>query len=136
MKKTFKTMIVGCVAVMLFASLCFSVCATCARQYGSATVTIDNGFLWGKDTSVATITRCDCSPVDNHLEVWNQIQYEEDGQYYWLPEVEDTYYYDSVDNADEATCTIEHSNIVYAQALFAARCGDGDMITFVDEAIN
>lgn len=101
-----------------------SVNATQNVPYGSKNASIS---LF-KTSATAKITKCNCSPVDNHLEVWIRAQYQVDKQYYYFtPSGDGTYYFNKGDNVSEISKTITQDNICYTDGFYYARCGNGNL---------
>lgn len=113
-------------ALVVFASIfAIAAAASTAQPYGSYSTKIS--LL--RNSATAKITKCSCTPVDNHLEVWFKVQYRSGDSYLWLPS-ETTYYYDLGDDIAEASKTIQVSKIQRADALFWAKCGSGPMRSY------
>lgn len=113
-------------ALVVFASI-FAIAAdaSTAKPYGTYSTKIS---LF-RNSATAKITKCSCTPVNNHLEVWFHVQYKSGNSFIWIPS-ETTYYYDLGDDIAEASKTIEVSNIQIADALFWAKCGSGPMRSY------
>lgn len=126
MKRKFLTCVV---AVLLVATMAFTVSATAEKPYDYYTTYIDDYFLW--ETAVARIVKCDCLPVDNYLLASLKIQYLEGNQYLWSPN-STQYYPDDGSNIPSMEYTMSKTDIVYAESWFAARCGDGKQVNIFD----
>ncbi len=104
---------------------CINAGATSAVPYSEKNVSIS----FFRTSATAYIKRCTCLPVNNHLEVWIKVQYEDGNNTGWLPS-RTTYYYDLGDNVQEARKTVSHSNIIHAEGMHYARCGGGSLKTY------
>lgn len=125
----FKRIATAVIAISALAtSMTTSVAASTSKPYGDYDVTISDGFLGGKDTATAYITKCDCSPVNNFLAACIQIQYESGNNYHWTPS-SSSFYYDRGYNINEARKSISEYNIRYAKGYFEATCGSSAMFT-------
>lgn len=87
--------------------------------YSTATIQISRGLM---DKATATITACDCNPVDNHLMASIKVQYQNGDNINWNPESGTTYYYSSDDNTAKESRSISKANITYAKGWFTAEC--------------
>lgn len=84
-----------------------------------------------RTSATASITKCNCSPVDNHLEVWIRAQYKVDDQYYYFtPSGDGTYYFSKGTNVSEVSKTITQDNICYIDGFHYARCGNGKLTDY------
>lgn len=129
MNNTVKKLVSVLLVVITIVSIgLISVNATQNVPYGSKTASIS---LF-KTSATAKITKCNCSPVDNHLEVWIRAQYKVgDNYYYYIPSGEGSYYFNKGDNVSEISKTITHDNICYTDGFYYARCGNGDLEEYV-----
>lgn len=112
-------------SLILVMSLTISASATADRPYGSYSTSISDG--WTKDTATSTITKCTCTPVNNYLMAGIQIQYIVDGDYYWSPDTQGSYYYASGTNVSSRSKSLSANEITSAEGWFQARCGNGTM---------
>ncbi len=137
MKKCKRIIGMICLVVMLTSLAAVGVSAACTSNgYSNYTIGVDDSFwFWETDKAYATLDRCDCSPVDNDLMVWIQIQYSEDGSYGWTPS-ESAYYYAHEENVDSVSRTITQENITYVHAIYFATCGDDPEFSFEKEYDN
>lgn len=87
--------------------------------YSTATVQISRGLL---DKATATITACDCNPMENYLMASLKIQYQNGDNINWSPESGTTYYYSSDENTTQESQPITKANITYAKGWFVAEC--------------
>ena len=71
----------------------------------------------------ATAYKCSCNPVNNHLGVLLRYQYYSNGNYYWDPSTEGTYWVSDGDNTSSVSIKKYHFRINYADAYFYGRCG-------------
>lgn len=97
--------------------------ATQNVPYGSKNASIS----LSRSSATAKITKCSCSPVDNHLEVWIRAQYRDGNEYFYAPSGSGTYYFSKGDDIAEVSKTITHDNICYTDGFHYARCGNGDL---------
>ncbi len=125
-----------CLAIMLVSVLAVGVSAACTKGYSNYDIGVNNAFwFWERDKAYASINRCGCSPVDNDLMVWIQIQYKEGNSYQWTPS-ESAYYYSHEQNVDSVSRTISEKNITYVHACYFATCGDMPETSFEAEYNN
>lgn len=133
MKKSKRVIGVICLAVMLVSVLAVGVSAACTQGYGTYDIGVDEAFwFWETDEAYASLTQCSCSPVDNDLMVWIQIQYKEGSYYHWTPS-ESAYYYSHEEDVSGVSKTISEKNITYVHAKYYATCGDNPQNSFEDE---
>lgn len=132
MKKSKRAIAMICLIVMLVSTLAVGASASCLKGHGTHTIGVDDAFWpWETDEAYATLTKCSCSPVDNDLMVWIQIQYEENDNYYWTPS-ESKYYYSHEYDTNGVSKTIKEDNITYVHAEYFAQCGNNPRNDFPD----
>jgi hypothetical protein len=78
-------------------------------------------------SATAFTQKCSCSPVNNYLAAWIQVQYKSGNSIVSDPVSSSHYYYDSGYNIAQASKTVSHPNTTYAKGIFRARCGSGDI---------
>ncbi len=135
MKKRIIGMI--CLVVMLTSIAAVGVSAACnSNGYGDYSIGVEDAWwFWETDKAYATLDKCGCSPVNNELMVWIQIQYNENGQYGWTP-TESSYYYSHGEDVDSVSKTISHDDITYVHARYFATCGNDPQFSFEREYDN
>ena len=114
------------------------VSASCTSGYDTATLSVKaNPSIFSAASATGTVTRCDCSPVNNELSVFIRIQYNSGGFYYWYPTTEGTYYFLRQYNVDQTEkkidCPARWGTINYAEAIFPVRCGSNPVTNVVRE---
>lgn len=136
MKKSKKAISMICLIVMLVSALAVGVSAACTIGYDDYTIGVDDAWwVWETDEAYASLTKCDCTPVDNDLMVWIQIQYKEGNNYHWTPS-ESSYYYSHDEDVETVSRTITQDNITYVHARYFATCGDNPQNAFDKEYDN
>ena len=116
-----KKLVAGMLAGAMLSSSAVAVHATPSSPFGNYGISIaSNGA-----SATAFTQRCSCSPVNNYLAAWIQVQYKSGNSIVRDPVSPSHYYYDSGYNIEKASKTVTHSNITYAKGIFRARCGNG-----------
>lgn len=132
MKKYKRFLAILAVCLLLVSAMATTAFATSTRPYGSydATLTVRSG---NTDIARATMDRCSCLPVNNHLKVLMRYQYK-DGNNYITDPGNNMYYYKEGNNVEEITVTHYEHYIYWVEAVFYARCGSGSQKTYTDAA--
>lgn len=122
-----------CAALILVSVCAFSVFA-CADACANTSLTVEEvgSLWWKKERATATLTKCNCNPVDNTLKVWLRVQYKDGNNYLWAPAGDGIFYYTEQEDAAEASLYIEQDNITYALGVYEGRCGE-DVYSTHDE---
>ena len=99
------------------------VSSACSAGMGTKTLVHVPGTLFVDEKVTATVYKCSCNPVDNHLGILLRCQYRSGNDYINDPVGDNVYYVVSGDNVASQTLSICHNNINYAKAKFYGRCG-------------
>ena len=80
--------------------------------------------LWlTKYRVTATINKCSCNPVNNHLEVFLRVQYGDGDDYYWEPEEEGHFRHNEGYNCGSIDVSItENDPINYGLGVYYKTC--------------